>query len=159
MTKAIAGDLCSNTFEALENKTHACTREDIHVVNIYHSYCDHMKTSNPALRLRAAHWVSGYADVQEERKKERETAKKHNDRLDDVHVHPFELVTLHKLRFHMQSLHSPTVFLWSVSTSPRKSKGENRHKETPPPPPPHPHPYLNTCNSDLRRSLRLCFTS
>lgn len=46
------------------------------------------------VKLKTWHWVSRYVMF---KKKERQTAKNHNDRWDDVHVHPFELVTVHKL--------------------------------------------------------------
>lgn len=53
-----------------------------------------MKTSNPTEAENSTRSVSSHVMF---KKKERQTAKNHNDGLDDVHVHPFELVTLHKL--------------------------------------------------------------
>lgn len=76
------------------------THEDIHVLSkegergcssvIYHCFCDHMKTSNPA-EAEDPHPVK-----QATRCSKSKTAKNRNDGLDDVPVRPFELVTLHK---------------------------------------------------------------
>lgn len=92
------------------------------------------------LRLKASQWVSSYGTF---KKKERKTVKNHNDRQDDLHVRPFELVTLHELGllcFHMRSLHSPAVCLWSVSTTPWESEEKRTN--------------LNMCKSYLRLSLQ-----
>lgn len=99
-----------------------------------HSYCDHMKTSNPT---EAENSTLGQQLFEEDRRK---TAKNHNDRLDDVHVHSFELVTLHKLS-------SSYVFTCKPSTYPLFSFGLFPH-----------HPVsqkekTSTKNSDLCTSL------
>lgn len=80
------------------------------------------------LKLKTWHWVSRYVMF---KKKERKTAKNHNDRWDDVHVHPFELVTDHKLSSSYVFICIPYShpLFGLFSTLPPKSKGENRHKQ------------------------------
>ncbi|CAB1458573.1 unnamed protein product [Pleuronectes platessa] len=136
VTKSIRDDLCSRHFEKQEKKkfeqSDACLRVKTSMWSaewekwspvIYHSHCDHMKTSNPSGAERC---TLGHVQRGGEREEERE--RNHDDRPDDVHVQTFELVTRHKLSsscvFTCKPLRAPTVQLGRRCPLSRGQEGE-----------------------------------